>query len=32
MLLQVLYYNSPSDDELHNVIVIQEDEEYDFKI
>ena len=32
MLIQVLYYNSLSDDEFHNVIVIQEDEKYDFKI
>ena len=31
MLIKVLYYNSLSDDEFHNVIVIQEDEKYDFK-
>ena len=31
MLIQVLYYNFLSDDEFHNVIVIQEDEKYDFK-
>ena len=31
MLIQVLYYNFLSDDEFNNVIVIQEDEKYDFK-